>query len=470
MNIQSICGFTNPCGIKQNLAKNKFISEPKTLITQKTNADTFVKNQDGKYISNTINPTTGELMMNISKINWNKEGMLESTETTSVSVNNPKIGIKTIKDYEHNSESMSVITNPLNDDKVNKTLVTVRKDPITGKTIAKETYKMSDVQGIYNVTETDALGRTKVISSAHKNKDGSIYISKNMTSLDGTTTTYRYFKDANGNHIRMYNQIADKNGKVLSTIDRTYDKVNKNLAYSSINGHKYTIEQQGKNTIITDHFNNEKTILNKKSFQVPFYEKNKINNLGKLQGYTPEQTKEPVINELLHKLPGDVLIDMNKDVQYIIPLKNNQDSAFMACPGILYCNTDEFVVSHELGHSKDSYLPNEYKDNPKSLQNPIADNPEFKKEYFNERAMFLKAFPEFKKEYIDYFIFPIKLGRRETVAETNAINSQSPVPAEIFAMRTQILQQYFPRTIAVTTKLTTPIAIADNKNIILPSK
>ena len=153
---------------------------------------------------------------------------------------------------------------------VHKNLVTERKDPITGKTVAKETYTMSDVPGIYNVVETDALGRKKVISSAIKNKDGGIYISKNMTSLDGTTTTYRYTKDADGSHIRMFNQITDKNGKVLSTIDRTYDRVNENLAYSSVNGHKYVIEQKGKDTVVTDVFNNnQQTVLNEKTFKVP---------------------------------------------------------------------------------------------------------------------------------------------------------------------------------------------------------
>ena len=162
---------------------------------------------------------------------------------------------------------------------------------------------------------------------------------------------------------------------------------------------------------------------------------------------------------------------MSKDVKYIVPLKDDLDSAFMGYFGILNCKKDEFVISHELGHSMDTYLKPEYKQMqaemkaaaeagkpvPEFLANPIADNPEFQKEYFNERAMFIKAFPSFKEEYIDYFIFETDgqsdRGRKETVAETNAMNSQKPVPPEILAMRTQVLQQYFPRTIAVATFL-----------------
>ena len=171
--------------------------------------------------------------------------------------------------------------------------------------------------------------------------------------------------------------------------------------------------------------------------------------------------------------------------KYIVPLKDDIDSAFMAYFGVLNCNTDEFVVSHELGHSMDSYLKEEYQqmkeeiksaqekgeEIPQYLKNPLADNPQFMKEYVQEKAAFIKAFPAFKEDYIDYFLFETQgqndRGRKETIAETNAINSQKPIPPEILAMRTQVLQQYFPRTIAVATKLTTPIAIVDNKTIFL---
>lgn len=481
MHIQAIGAVTNP--IKSVFRAQNENNAPQNQSSngrQELPNDVFMQMEDGRWIGKTVDSKTGETMITISKNNWSNEGVLDSREVTRIPESNPTVGIKTITDYEHGAISKSLITNPLTMP-VHKNLVTERKDPITGKTVAKETYTMSDVPGIYNVVETDALGRKKVISSAIKNKDGGIYISKNMTSLDGTTTTYRYTKDADGSHIRMFNQITDKNGKVLSTIDRTYDRVNENLAYSSVNGHKYVIEQKGKDTVVTDVFNNnQQTVLNEKTFKVPFYKKPLLSILGKVQGFTPEQTKEPVIKDLLRTLPGDALIDMSKDVRYIVPLKDNLDSAFMGYFGILNCNTDEFVVSHELGHSKDTYLKNEYKEMqkeikaaqeqglkaPEYLQNPIADNPQFQKEYLQEKAAFVKAFPSFQEEYIDYFIFETDgqadRGRKETVAETNAMNSQKPMPLEILAMRTQVLQQYFPRTIAVATKLTTPIAVADN--------
>lgn len=483
MQIQGISSVTNPFTLAKKVQEQpQTQQQPQQQPKQKETGDQFVATGDGRWISKSLDEK-GNVIINVTRVNWSPSGALDSVDKLSINEKMPVVGKRTIVDYEHNGVSQGLVTNPLSPrDSVNQSLVTLRKDPVTGKTVAKQTYTMSDVPGIYNVTEVDALGRTKVVSMAKKTPDGGIYISKNMTSLDGTTTTYRYTKTGDGKHIRMYNQIADKNGNVLSTVDRTYDKESDTLAHSSVNGRHYTIEQQGKNTIVTDEFNNEKTVLNEKSFKVPFYKKPLVSLLGAVQGFNPAKTKEPVISDLLHTLPGDTLIDMSKDVRYIIPLKDDLDSAFLGYYGHLNCKTDEFVVSHELGHAKDAYLKPEYKEmeakikeakengepEPNYLDNPIADNPEFKKAYVEEKAMFLKAFPSFQEEYIDYFIFETDgqsdRGRKETVAETNAMNSQKPMPVEILAMRTQVLQQYFPRTIAVATKLTTPIAIAE-KNV-----
>lgn len=480
MQVSSITAVTNPFLARRNREQQPIQqAQPQMQPKQQPSSDVFVKTEDGQYVDKELDAKTGQVNIKLTKYNWSDEGVLDSTEVTRIPVTNPAIQVKTVNDFEHNAVSKGVSYDVQPGLPVHQALVTERKDPVTGKTVARETYKMSDVPGIYNVEEVDALGRKKTISSAIKTKDGGIYISKNMTSLDGTTTTYRYSKDAKGDNIRMFNQIKDKNGNVLSTVDRTYQRVNENLAYSSVNGRHYTIEQKGKNTIVTDEFEGTKTVLNEKTFAIPFYKKPAFSVLGKLMNFNPEQTKEPVISDLLKTLPGDTLIDMSKDVKHIVPLKNTLDSAFMGYFGVLNCTTDGFAVNHELGHSKDAYLMKEVKEYQKEakdaiskgeqpkemLKNPIADNPEFRKEYMMEKAAFVKAFPSFKEEYIDYFIFGVEgqndRGRKETVAETNAMNSQTPVPLEVLAMRTQVLQNYFPRTIAVATKLTTPIAIAE---------
>ena len=45
------------------------------------------------------------------------------------------------------------------------------------------------------------------------------------------------------------------------------------------------------------------------------------------------------------------------------------------------------------------------------------------------------------------------------------MNIQKPMPLDILAMRTQVLQQYFPRTIAAATKLMNPIAIPSKEEV-----
>lgn len=482
MQVSSVTAVTNPFLLNRKKVENGSANQQQKQkpVDRQPKTDLFQKTEDGRYIEKKVDPKSGNVYLSLTKYNWSDNGVLDSKEETKIPVTNPLKGTKIVTDYEHNNAvSKSVITNPETGMDVHKILITERKDPITGKTVAKQTYKMSDIPGIYNVEETDALGRKKTLSSAIKTPEGAVYISKNMASLDGTTTTYRYSKDASGNHIRMYNQIKDKQGNVLSTIDRTYDRVNENLAYSSVNGRNYTIEKKNKDTVITDQLTGTKTVINDKMFDVPFYKKPGLALLGKLQGYQPEHSKEPVTPELVKNLPGDTLVNMTKDVKYIVPLKDDLDSAFMGYFGILNCKTDGFVVNHELGHSMDTHLKSEIKDfnkqikeaelkgeeAPEFVKNPIADNPQFKKEYVAEKAAFIKAFPSFQEDYIDYFIYGVEgqfdRGRKETVAETNAMNSQTPVPPEILAMRTQVLQQYFPRTIAVATKLTTPVAIAE---------
>lgn len=503
MNISKLSmAATNPFAVnhsktkrKEETSKKPEQKQPQTGNNSQRQNPSFSKMPDGSFIEKKVDAKSGDQFIVMTKQNWSKKGVLNSTDKTTIPLKTPYIASKESEDFENNTTSKALVTNPLSPaDTVYQTVQTERRDLITGKTVARQTYTMSEVPGIYNVTETDALGRKKVITSAKKTPDGGFYISKNMTSLDGTQTTYRYKQDATGNHISMFNQIKDKNGKVLSTVDRTYDRVSDTLATSSVNGRHYTITNEGRITTVTDELTKEKTEINSKDFKMPLYKKPFYGLINVLAHHTPKKSKEPVAQKLMQKLPGDTILNMNKNVRYVVPLKDSLDSAFMSAFGILKSTDDGFVVNHELGHSMDAMTFDETKkilkenanavkngEKPKEyVKNPIADNPEFVKEYLGEKALFTKAFPDFQEKFIDYFIFGVPgqtaRGRKETVAETNAINSQTPVPPEILAMRTQVLQQYFPRTIAVATKLTTPIAIDDSNNrnnagdIIIPEK
>ena len=75
-------------------------------------------------------------------------------------------------------------------------------------------------------------------------------------------------------------------------------------------------------------------------------------------------------------------------------------------------------------------------------------------DYDKEREAFNKAFPDTQRDHIDYFInkathYGGELGGLgETIAESNALLT-TPKTHELLAIRSQYLQQYFPRTIAL---------------------
>ena len=78
----------------------------------------------------------------------------------------------------------------------------------------EEQIKASSIPNVFDITRIYPDGRTEKISTAEKTKDGNEFIEKNMTSLDGTKTYYRFEDDPDGNRIFDY-VITDKSGKKL---------------------------------------------------------------------------------------------------------------------------------------------------------------------------------------------------------------------------------------------------------------
>ena len=94
------------------------------------------------------------------------------------------------------------------------------------------------------------------------------------------------------------------------------------------------------------------------------------------------------------------------------------------------------------------------------IKDELSSDKDFKKIYESEKKNFLKEYPEAQRNHIDYFIANEAVegekdrGRKETIAETNAILNTYTTNYAL-AMRTQYLQQHFPKTIAyLSEKLT----------------
>ena len=325
--------------------------------------------------------------------------------------------------------------------------VKVVKNPYNGK-FEVQKLEQSDVPGIYNSIIIDEEGNSRVESFARKNPDGSVDVEKHFESLDGTKTDYKYSFD--GKNIKMFYKITDNRGKVLTTIDRTFARVNPNFAYSSVNGHSYEIKKDNKAFNVKDNLTGKTTII-------PFD--------SIFAGPTMKNH-----SEVIDKLSGDMLLDVYNR-HYLVDYAEDKDCYADGENMLLSVDDDLFTFAHEQSHSKDFLSDYEIEtmglDEDKMQEQDyykLSLNPEFKETYEKEREAFMKAFPGIEQEYMDYFINKDNHeegpygGIVETLAESGALISHacaSELP-DIFKSRGYYLQKYFPKTIAIASRFLTP--------------
>lgn len=332
--------------------------------------------------------------------------------------------------------------------------VKIKRDA-QNRLIRKETYEKSDIEGMYNVKYEFPNGKTRQLSKATKDKNtGAVLIEKDMRSSDMTRTQYRYEDDPNGNRIIDY-KITSPDGKVLMNQSQTFEVLNKNTFRSSRNNKSYLIELDNKNKIL------------------------KVTDEQKKKGTTEIDLKDMIkgkktnLINLLKTIPGDELINLDKNV---FNIKEADDKLSSYCQSeavefddddqeymystMLLVPEDAFVFLHELGHATDiggkpvDELKNKQTGKWETIiRGSLRDDKKFKKIYDEERKNFLKEFPTNEREHINYFIADEALpgrpkqGKNETIAETNALLNTYQT-TNVLGIRTQYLQQHFPKTIA----------------------
>ena len=350
--------------------------------------------------------------------------------------------------------------------------VKIRRDK-NGKLIRKETYEKSDVDGMFNVKYEFPNGKTRQISKATVDKKtGHTLIEKDMRSTDMTRTQFRYEDDPKGNRIVDY-KITSPDGKVLMKQSQSFEVLGENKFRSSRNDKSYLIEydKKAKTLNVLDEQKNDGFNIPIKDFVVP-KDKEDRNNPEKV-----EASEQKIVN-MLKKIPGDELINLaNTTVQiediddrlgsYCAPGIYKMGEDVMAY-GTLNVSDDPFVFLHELGHATDMCAKgvkvvynNNYEAVDAKILDTLHEDETFKKTYEEERQNFLKEFPTNERNHIDYFIEQEAVegqperGREETIAETNALmNTYQTV--DILGIRTQYLQQHFPKTIAYLSEKLTP--------------
>ena len=293
-----------------------------------------------------------------------------------------------------------------------------------GKKVRNEYTTKSDIAGVPDVRYSLPNGSIENVSSATVDpKTGITTIKKNLTSLDGTKTEYSFVEDKKGNRTSNY-KITDKTGKVLMDNNQKIEVISENKTISTNNDKKYEMTFTDKNVNIKNLGNGETSNIDFEKFVTG--------------------DKEVAI-KLMKKLTGDELLALKKNVKQL-----NITNDFMKCDysyetGVLNTCDDVGSFLHELGHAKDTMIINSKKSWNESRL--ISSNKEVLKTYNKEKELFYKNFPNTQRTHVSYFTEGDGFGLGEIVAEANA-NINYHQTEDLNAMRSQYLQQYFPKTIA----------------------
>ncbi len=300
-----------------------------------------------------------------------------------------------------------------------------------GKALRKEYTEQSEVAGVLNIKHVYPDGSEKILSHGSIDKNtGITTVKKDMTSLDGTRTQYLYEDDPQGNRISDY-IITDKNGNILLKNSQSFEVISDNKFISAKNDEKYEITVNEKEI-------NIKNLKDNKESKITF------------ENYI-DGNKEKVL-ESLKRMPGEELIALSKTVKHLNGIDDINYSTYGAVNKRIKTGDNLFVMLHELGHAKD-YNEVDVKQE-ETLKKSIFSNKKINEVFEKEKAIFNDAFPSAQREHLNYFIKTSeeKDGLQEAIAETNALlNTYNN--EDLFSIRSQYLQQYFPKTIAELSKI-----------------
>ena len=306
----------------------------------------------------------------------------------------------------------------------------IRED---GSMVSREYTRPSQVAGIYDVEILDENGLRNPSKTKVK-KNGRTTVRRDMESPDGTRTKYTYRDDPQGNRYSRY-KITTQDGEVLMNNTKTFKVIDANTFKSTFNDNSYTMTVDGDVLTVVDDNNPENTA--------------KI-DMSKIKG------KKVAFIPVLKQMSGDQLIALSKTTDNLVGIDSVIESYYDPKNHSINSGDDMFVVLHEEGHAKDFQTLSMW--DSSSIQTLISRNKDLKTIFESETKAFNQAFPDAQREHVDYFINTLSHyggpsgGIQETVAESNAI-LETPRSNELLGLRSQYLQQYFPRTIAKLNEL-----------------
>ena len=300
------------------------------------------------------------------------------------------------------------------------------------KLLYTEEIKPSNAGEGYDIVRTYPDGKIDNFSHTYKTKYGTTVVEKNMVSLDGTKSYYRFEDDPQGNRILDY-KITSKDGKKLMDESVTFEVIDDNHFVTSRNNKKFDIQIKDNNMNIKD------------------LQSGKIANI-ELENFTKSTQKD--ILPVLKQIPGEDLFQLKSmDIQSIARDDRFANAAFSPNKNIIgmnqkYLNPE--ILLHEIGHGKDHL---EFKEIGEKINNDKLLNEIYNK----EKEAFRAHFSDAELSHIGYFAADYHyLGRSkaimEGIAESNTILSMA-AKNNIQTIRSHYWMQYFPKTIAYIAKL-----------------
>ena len=328
----------------------------------------------------------------------------------------------------------------------------------------------SGIDDYDNYQEVDKYGN--VIADIQYSKDKDALVQKITTkSPDGTILKKTLKNPANFKSSNIV--ITDKNGKILLSKDKTYEKIDENNAKTVINGETYNISGLKGDVIKVEHNGEEIQLdLNKmlktdvKLLQLCISPDNypiRDNNIT-------DEEKEKLFNRI-KSLGGDDLFRLSKSVEHLQFLDEKSHEAFFVEHGktLLLSPKDwensHMVAEHELGHAinhtfthtllseNDSFknIRNYEKLNFKQSGNMTNGDKLFSSKFLDGNPDLAWSDAKTNGDEIDECNL-----RDETFAECyNNLNTMDIIhyDEEVLPMRTLSLFKYMPRTMAITEQL-----------------
>lgn len=302
-----------------------------------------------------------------------------------------------------------------------------------GRVVKMKCYNESCFDGAVNIKEQSPNEPVKNLAKTRETQQGT-FTEKELTSCDGTKTLIKSHVGVNGNESYTY-RIVDKEGNELLNHNRWRKVVDDNTILYGVNGKEYKAEFSDSSITVVNISNGDETVI----------------DLNKL---CPTNKKKHTI-KMLKSVPADELLKINKYIK-TLDWTRADDSYFSHVDKSITTGSNNFIFGHEFGHAKDFSLT--YTCKTEIPVGVISGDKKLQEIYLKELDNLKKNEPDCIREVINYFTAGGEEhyggefgGLAEIVAETNALQATAQ-SHPMLQMRTQILQEYFPRTIAYLIK------------------